>query len=244
MIQVEVCCASLSEALAADRAGVDSVELCAWLPSGGVTPSMGLVREVLERVQVRVRVLVRCRPGDFHYTEDEQAVMLRDVEAFGGQSGVGLVVGALDAVGRVDRHFVRAVQQRAPIAEVTFHRAIDGCRDPLEALASCRQLGVQRVLTSGAATLAMEGVGTLSRMICEAGEVRLAAAGGIGPGNVVDLVESTGVKEVHFAAQRPLSGDAPTVSMSSTNDGSGFTTGPDEEKIAGVLSALHQSGLR
>ena len=244
MVRVEVCCTMLAEALAADRAGVDSVELCAWLPSGGVTPSMGLVREVLERVQVRVRVLVRCRPGDFHYTEDEQAVTLRDVEAFGRLSGVGLVVGALDADERMDPLFIRAVQLRAPDAEITFHRAIDGCRDPLAALATCRQLGVQRVLTSGAATLAMDGVGTLSRMVCETGEVRLAAAGGIGPGNVVDLVEATGVKEVHFAAQRPINGGAPAVSMSSTNDGSGFSTCPDEEKIAGVLRALHHAGLR
>ena len=99
-------------------------------------------------------------------------------------------------------------QQRAPIAEVTFHRAIDGCRDPLEALATAGSWGAQRC-SPGATPSPWMALACFPAWSARRGGAGLAAAGGIGPGNVVDLVEATGVKEVHFAAQRPLKGMRP-----------------------------------
>lgn len=106
-------------------------------------------------------------------------------------------------------------------------------------------LGVHRVLTSGGETLATDGAAMLKRLADQAGgRLLVCAAGGINPGNVVDLVQRTGVREVHFAAQRPAANVLKGAAMSSTNVGVNFLTEPDEAKIEGVLNALVKAGLR
>jgi len=243
-VAVEVCVTDLAEAVAASKAGVDSVELCTWLECGGVTPSYGLVNTVREVVQVPLRVLVRATPGGFSYSLDERQAMLRDAMLI-GMGGPGLVVGALDGAGQPDTAFIRAVRLAAPGAEITFHRALDRSSDIAAAFTCCLAEGVDRVLTSGGRTLAIDGAPTIRAMVEGAGSrLKVAAAGGIGPQNVVELVERTGVQEVHFAAQRKLPGQPQAVSMSSTDRGLSFDTAPDVAKIEGVLNALTKAGLR
>jgi copper homeostasis protein len=243
-VTVEVCVTSLSEARAAASAGADTLELCTWLDCGGVTPSYGLVNTLKEALAIPMRVLIRSGPGGFLYTMDERQAMLRDAMLI-GMGGCGLVVGALDAEGLTDQGFVRAVRLAAPGAEITFHRAIDRSSDPGRAFALCLEEKVDRVLTSGGRTLALDGAPTIKAMVDGAqGRLKVAAAGGIGPDNVVELVQRTGVSEVHFAAQRKLPPQPHEVSMSSTNRGLSFESMPDAAKIEGVLNALTKAGLR
>ncbi|MBV6404883.1 MAG: copper homeostasis protein CutC [Flavobacteriales bacterium] len=243
-VRVEVCATSLAEAMAAARAGVDSVELCTWPDCGGVTPSYGLVNAVKEDLGIPLRVLIRATPGGFHYTMGERQAMLRDALLI-GMSVPGLVIGALDEDGAPDSTFIRAVRMAAPEAEVTFHRAIDRSTDPAAAFASCMAEGVQRVLTSGGRTLAIDGALTIKAMVEGAqGRLQVAAAGGITPQNVVELVERTGVTEVHFAARRKLPPEPHEVSMSSGHRGISFDSVPDEAKMEGVLNALVKARLR
>ena len=61
--------------------GADRVELCASVFEGGITPSMGIVREALRRARVPVFVIVRPRGGDFLYSEAEFESMRHDVIA-------------------------------------------------------------------------------------------------------------------------------------------------------------------
>ncbi|MBL8003384.1 MAG: hypothetical protein JNL05_15630 [Flavobacteriales bacterium] len=243
-VAVEVCVTDVREAIAAAKAGVDSVELCTWLDCGGVTPSYGIVNTVREEVDVPLRVLVRATSGGFVYSMAERQAMLRDAMLI-GMGGVGLVAGALDSAGLPDMAFIRAVKLAAPDAEVTFHRAIDRSADIAQAFTRCLVEGLPRVLTSGGRTLALEGAPTIKAMVDGAGaELRVAAAGGINPGNVVELVERTGVREVHFAAQLKRPAQPHEVSMSSSNRGLSFETDADVAKIEGVLNALTKAGLR
>ncbi len=243
-VSVEVCVTNLAEAQAAAMAGADSVELCTWPECGGVTPSYGLVNTLGEEVKLRTRVLIRATPGGFVYSLAERQVMLRDAMLI-GMGGAGLVVGALNEEGLPETGFLRAVRLAAPDAELSFHRAIDRSKDMGRAFALCLEERLQRVLTSGGRTLALDGAPTIKAMVDGAkGLLQVAAAGGIGPGNVVELVQRTGVSEVHFAAQRKLPPQPHEVSMSSTNRGLSFESEPDLAKIEGVLNALVKAGLR
>ncbi len=243
-VSVEVCCTSLAEAIAADQAGADSVEMCSWLACGGITPSLGLVAEVRHRVRAGVRVLIRATPNGFVYEEGEKHAMLRDVDAFGRIPGVGLVVGALDEEGDVDRGFMDEVLLRASGRELTFHRAIDTVRDPLAVMASCKGLGLQRVLSSGARRTATEGIDVLRDMVKHAGELTIAAAGGVSPENAVGIVQRTGVREVHLSAQRNIANEAPALPLNHIHQEMSFAYGPDPQKIEGVLQALRSAGMR
>jgi copper homeostasis protein len=243
-VAVEVCITSVDEAVAARDLGVDSVEACAWLACGGITPSSGLVDAVRSALHIPVRVLVRPTPTGFRYTSAESLVLLTDVEVFGG-GALSLVTGALDDHGNLHRRLMEAVKRAAPESEITFHRAIDQASDPLQVVDDCIELGIDRILTSGGATLATDGVPVIQRIVQRAGHgCRVAMAGGVGPKNVVELVERTGAGEVHFAAQKAVGSAQRGAAMSSTNPGVDFHTEPDRAKIEGVLNALVKAGLR
>lgn len=245
-VAVEVCVASVDEAVVADKLGVETIEVCQWLACGGVTPSFGLLNVLQERVRARKRVLVRPTPGGFRYTQDERQVLLRDALMTGvGDDNCGIVTGALDVDGMPDAELVRGVLMGANGREVTFHRAIEFSPDIDEAFVRCMDLGVQRVLTSGGGTAAMDSLDVLNAMVRHAnGALIVAAAGGINPGNVVEVVERTGVPEVHFSAFRSSMvierGHALGIGGSAAN----FSTEPDVAKIEGVLNALVKAGLR
>lgn len=47
---LEVCIDSLESAINAIHGGADELEVCSSLPEGGLTPSPGLVKEILKMV--------------------------------------------------------------------------------------------------------------------------------------------------------------------------------------------------
>jgi len=245
-VAVEVCVASVEEAVVAGRCGVDSIELCSWLACGGLTPSIGLVQEVAEHMAIPVRVLVRSTPHGFRYSMEETQVMLRDLALISRVPGVhGLVLGALDEDHLPNRSYMRQALQRIAGSECTFHRAIDRSADLESAFDRCVSLGIHRILSSGSATLAADGAARLGWMVQHAPpDLRIAAAGGINAGNVVQLVDRTGVQEIHFAAQRAVEAPLERVALSSFHAPATFVTQPDAAKIEGVLEALSKAGLR
>jgi copper homeostasis protein len=240
-VLVEVCVSTWAEAKAAIDLGVDGLELCSWPGCGGTTPAAGLVRQCTEQ-PIQLRLLVRPGPGGFRYGTAEKAMLLADLDGVRGElHEPHIVTGALDAVGGPDMELMESVLQRVPPDRLTFHRAVDHMDDPVAALEPLAQRGLGRILSSGGAVSAVEGMGTLARMVAGAGNrLRVAAAGSIAPANVVRVVEGTGVQEVHFMARRVL---APDGSVPMASDGEP-PMGPDKAKIEGVLNALVKAGLR
>lgn len=245
-VAVEVCVTTVEEALVAEQCGADTIEVCSWLACGGVTPSFGLLNVLQERVRLRKRVLVRPTPGDFRYSADERQTLLRDVLMSGvGDDACGIVTGGLDADDLPDAELMRGVLLGAGDREVTFHRAIEFAPDIRAAFDRCVQLGVHRILTSGGGTRAMDGIEALSALVKAAnGLLTVAAAGGIDAGNVVEVVERTGVREIHFSAQRQRLVVAKGHALGRGGGEVNFSTEPDLAKIEGILTALVKAGLR
>jgi len=200
-VLVEACVDAIDAALEAEWGGADRLELCGELLQGGVTPSHGLIEAVWDQISIPLFVLIRPRTGDFLYTSDELDVMERDIRVARSLHVDGIVAGALTTDGDVDEAAMRCILDAARPMEVTFHRAFDFVRDQDEALDTLLELEVDRVLTSGGASTALQGAESLARLNLRAGsELTVMAGGSITPTNVGEVVRRSGVREVHLRA--------------------------------------------
>jgi copper homeostasis protein len=195
---VEAAVETLESALAAERAGADRIELCENLSEGGTTPGEGLIAAATERMRIPVFVLIRPRAGGFVYSQGEFEEMIRDIGRAGSLGIAGIVTGALTTQGRVDVGLTRALVEAAAGLPVTFHRAIDSAANLPAALEETIEAGASRVLTSGGAATALEGMDVVAALTDQAGtRIGIVAGGGIREHNVRDVIARTGVREVH-----------------------------------------------
>jgi copper homeostasis protein len=201
VVIVEVCLADVDSAVAAQAGGAHRVELCDNLLEGGTTPSRGMILEVRRRLDIELEVMIRPRGGDFLYTEDEFAVMQRDIETACNCGADGIVLGLLDEEGRVDAPRLRELIELARPLEVTFHRAFDVSRNLEESAEVLIDLGVDRVLTSGGRSRAIEAADWLRGFIERVGgRLEVLLGGGIDSSNAAVLVERTGARQLHVGS--------------------------------------------
>ncbi len=176
----EICIDSVDGAVAAQQGGAQRVELCDNLVEGGTTPSIGTIRLARANIAIGLNVIIRPRGGDFCYTPLEFEVMRQDILAAREAGADGVVIGLLQPDGRVDAARTRALVELARPLSVTFHRAIDLCRDPLEALEDLAAIGVDRILTSGCRPTALEGAEVIAGLVRRSnGRVVIMAGGGV-----------------------------------------------------------------
>jgi copper homeostasis protein len=202
-VLVEACVDSVASALAAERGGAARLELCDNLFDGGTTPSAGMLSAVKAATRLPVFVIVRPRGGGFVYTQDEIAVMRLDIEAARMLGADGIVLGAVTREGRVDNEQLEGLVTAAGELPVTFHRAFDLTQNLDQSLETLMQLGVSRVLTSGGAPSALEGVDRIAALARRAaGQIVVMAGGGVREETVQEIVHRGGVKEVHVRGTR------------------------------------------
>src|ERR1700722_11138729 len=165
----EICVDSVAGVRAAKEAGAQRVELCADLLEGGITPSLGMIRQAQTVVGVDLNVMIRPRGGDFLFNDDEFASMQADIETAKAEGANGVVIGLLTATGEIDVGRTRELVALARPLSVTFHRAFDVAAEPFRALETLIEPGVDRVLTSGQETTALEGLPLIVELIKRAG---------------------------------------------------------------------------
>ncbi|MBD1555751.1 copper homeostasis protein CutC [Vibrio sp. S9_S30] len=200
--QLEVCVDNLESLLNAIEAGATRIELCSSLSLGGLTPSLGLMKQASRLSSIPIYAMIRPRQGDFLFNEHELECMLEDIEAAKEAGLDGIVIGALTPDGHIDKNICKQLMAAADRMSVTFHRAIDQCCDVVQALQDIQELGCQRILTSGQASNALSGVSTIKLMKEHAGEsISIMVGAGVTPSNVTQIMAETGVSEVHLSGK-------------------------------------------
>ena len=199
---VEVAVEALDHALRAETHGADRIELCANLTEGGTTPSYGMIRSCYERLRIPIHVMLRCRAGHFDYSEAEFQHMLYDAELC-AQVGVrGVVFGFLRPDLSLDEDKTQRMAEHCHALglRMTFHRAIDVCQNPMEAVGKIADWGIENVLTSGTKLTAPEGLPTIQTFMRHYGDrINILAGCGINSGNVHQFMEA-GVPHIHFTS--------------------------------------------
>ena len=204
-MKIEVCATNIQSALAAQHAGAQRIELCCALDGGGLTPSPGLLREVRKHLSIAINVLIRPREGNFCYDENELAIMLDDIRFCRSAGTHGVVIGALDAEGRLDTVQMQAMIDAAAGLDITCHRAFDYTTDPFEALETLIALGVRRILSSGQATTAYDGRLLLQQLVeYAAGRIIIMPGAGLSASNIREVADQTKAAEFHLTGRRKV----------------------------------------
>lgn len=254
-IAVELCVDHVGGAAIAERTGVERVEVCGELSTGGLTPSQGLVTFYLERLSsAGVQVLIRPRAGCFVYDDDELDVMERDVRAMarlgaGSACELGFVFGALNAAGWVARDQVARLVEAAAGAPCTFHRAVDLTRDLERSVESLIEIGCTRVLSSGAAPSALEGSARLAGLVARfEGAITVMAGGRVRSDHVLELLTRSRVTEIHLGPtvvlQRVELVEDGELPLQAPMPSTGEVRLTDATAVASVMATLEQRRAR
>ena len=197
---LEICAYSLESVLLAEAAGADRVELCAGRLEGGTTPSFGAIHGALQCKNIQVFPILRPRGGDFCYSDVEFQEMLSDLESIKRQGVPGVVTGILLPNGRLDVERMKQLKEAAGEMEFCVHRAIDMSYNPFETLQELIELGVTRVLSSGAANTAVEGISVLKKLVAQAeNRIQIMAGSGVNAAQIPALWNA-GIRHFHASA--------------------------------------------
>ena len=213
--KLEVCCADLPSLRAAVAGGAHRVELCQALDVDGLTPSAGMI-EMAVNSGITTHVLIRPRGGNFVYSEDEVDCMICDIQLARKLGAQGVVIGALTPDGDVDIQAChRMVEAAGDRMHITFHRAFDVCKNPKESLLEIYSLGCDRLLTSGQAKSAEEGIVLLKELVDESkqfepregcgvrgNDFHIMPGAGVTPQNAAHILKETGATEIHGSLRK------------------------------------------
>lgn len=198
---LEIIASTVEEAVAAEQAGADRIELVSALSEGGLTPSYGLIRQVVSTVEIPVHVLVRPHSKSFVYSKSDEETIITDIDLIRELGAAGIVVGSLTADGRIDEGFLGRIIKHKGELSLTFHRAIDSSRDILEAAEVLADFPeVDRILTSGGQATALEGKETITRLIEDHPDLIILPGSGITLENAEALLEATKASELHVGS--------------------------------------------
>ncbi len=240
---LETCAYSSHSVSIAAHADAHRVELCSGRLEGGTTPSLGLIQEALKFAGLGVYPIVRPRGGDFCYSTSEFNEMLRDVEMCRNIGVQGIVTGILFPDGSFDISRLQQLKDIAGPMDFCIHRAIDMCNNPLQALEQLIDLGVKRVLSSGARNTAIEGINVLEQMIqCSNGRIEIMAGSGVNV-NQIETLWKVGIRHFHASASSNFPSlmqfRNPQITMGKEGDQDEYQrTEADPQKVQSMMEKL------
>lgn len=206
-ITLEICVDDPAGLAAAIAGGADRIELCAALGLGGLTPSPGLIAQA-STSPIPVMAMIRPRAGGFHWSETEIACMEAEIAAVRAAGLAGVVIGASQPDGRLDSLVLARLMRAAQGLDVTLHRAIDLAPDAEAAMREVAALGIGRVLSSGGALRAPEGLERLGRMRAAAPGISVMPGSGLTAENIAAVAAALpGLREVHASCAAPVAAD-------------------------------------
>jgi copper homeostasis protein len=196
---LEIIASTVEDAIVIEKGGADRIELVSALSEGGLTPSYGLIFQVVRAVNIPVNVMVRPHSRGFDYSENDLLCMLEDIRQAKALGANGVVFGMLDVKGNIAAPQLEALLGHCQGLEVTFHRAIDQARDILAATELLATMPIDRVLSSGGPGQAETNVAVLRQMreILDKRGKKLMAGSGISPINCQPILWTTHAHELH-----------------------------------------------
>jgi len=244
-MKLEIIGFNIESCIAAQEAGASRIELCDNPTEGGTTPSYGFIKAAREKLSIDLYVMIRPRGGDFLYSDAEFEIMMQDIDMCKNLGCDGVVLGILAPGGNVDKKRCRQLIEYAYPLGVTFHRAFDRAKDPLQSMEDVIEIGCERILTSGLRLKAIDGIALLKKLIQQADDrIMIMPGSGVNADNIMQMAESTGAVEFHSSASIFLNSEMKYVNELMDEKMQHIVVNKEEvRKMVGLLNSLKFSNI-
>lgn len=196
---LEVITLSVEDGVAAEAGGATRLEVVRDILADGLTPDLRLVEDLLARVGIPLRVMIRPRNTFLVGDQAHREEIARDARLFADlpvDVVTGYVRSAADGTAEIDEDALALVAEGLPRARITVHRAIERISgDPGDALRRCP--AVDRVLSGGGAGRWPARADALVRLQAAVTPIRVIVGGGVTLEGIDELVRREALRELH-----------------------------------------------
>ena len=201
MKKIEIACFNLDSAIIAQNTGADRVELCADMLVGGTTPTIEIIKQAREHLNIDLYIMIRPRGGNFVYSDSEFEQMKSEIEAIKKLGVNGFVFGILKDDNTINIEQNLELVELAKSFPCTFHRAFDEILDYEKALENVISCGFSTLLTSGTFPNVMKGKEVLEQLVIQANNrIEIMPGGGLRSTNISALDEMVNANWYHSSA--------------------------------------------
>ncbi len=195
---IEIIGMTVEDAKSIEKCGGERIELVSSLTEGGLTPSYGLIENVIKNVDIPVNVMIRPHANRFVYSEEDLKIMKKDIQIAKYLGANGVVLGVLDEKNNIDEKSLIELLDVCDGVDVTFHRAIDetNMNESIKVLNKYKE--VTNILTSGGKNPIGENIYNIREIIKNSKHIKVLLGGGLNFENINEISRLTKVKDFHF----------------------------------------------
>jgi len=162
--KVEACVTSYEQAINAAANGADRLEVCSRLETEGMTPDFDLIQQILDEVNIPVRIMIRETEVGFESDGAILEKMKLAIDLFKTIPIDGFVIGLLKNK-RIDRIAMGQLIERCSPFPITIHKALDLSENWEDDIQWLNQFtNIDTILTSGGRATAKEGIEEILKM--------------------------------------------------------------------------------
>ena len=199
---IEICCSSINSVKNAIKYGANRIELCQDLTNDGITPSKALLNSAIKISTLPINVLIRPRIGDFFYNSEEIKLIEDEIKNIKSLPINGIVIGVLNRENDLPINILKKLVEMIKPLDITFHRAFDLLKKPIESINKLSEIGFDRILTSGHSETAEKGLDMLIKLKTKANKkISIMPGGGINESNCINFFKN-GFNEIHLSAKK------------------------------------------
>lgn len=204
-ITLEICVGTIEDVKVCSLYPIDRIELTSALELGGLTPSVGMLKQAKTITNIPMTCMVRPHAFGFQYDEFDINVMMEDAQLLLDHGADGIVFGFLNSDNSINTSSTKAMVDliHSYEKEAVFHKAFDQTNDleiSIQALINCH---VDRVLTEGGMFNTQEKklmtLQTLQQKYSQ--DIQILVGGRVRSDNVMDIINQTDTQQVHSSCK-------------------------------------------
>lgn len=205
-ISLEICVGTLEDVKTCSKFPIDRIELTSCLEFGGLTPTLGFLKEAKALTHIPMACMVRPHANGFVYSDHDIKAMMSDAKYLLEAGADSIVFGFLNTDNTINKE--RTIEMVDLIhsyhKEAAFHKAIDQTVDFEEAINVLIEAKVDRVLTEGGFNKSVQAKRETLRWLYEHHDekIKLLVGGGVRSENVLDIIKETKTTQVHSSCRR------------------------------------------